>query len=106
MKENYLYENGTTDHVDCINHCLLFAFGECIKQHFSRCQECDEIFNVFKDLTNQLNSIHHPKLLEYQEQLTCYLAHQTRKAYLNAQFNSTLHELDDNGAIIVVDYKM
>ncbi|PKY61544.1 hypothetical protein RhiirA4_486653, partial [Rhizophagus irregularis] len=58
------------------------------------------------DLTDQLDAIHHPKLLEYQEQLICYLAHQTRKVYLNAQFNSILCELDDNGAIIVVDYKM
>jgi hypothetical protein len=61
---------------------------------------------MFKDLTDQLDAIHHPKLLEYQEQLICYLAHQTRKAYLNAQFNSILRELDNNGAIIVVDYKM
>ena len=38
--------------------------------------------------------------------MTCYLAHQTRKAYLNAQFNSILCELDNYGAIIVVDYKM
>jgi len=28
------------------------------------------------------------------------------KAYLNAQFNAILRELDDYGAIIIVDYKM
>ncbi|RHZ81289.1 hypothetical protein Glove_122g140 [Diversispora epigaea] len=105
-KELLVNENGTTDHVDCINHCLLFAFGECTQHHFSRCQECDKFFNLFDDLINQFDTIHHSKLMEYQEQLTCYLAHQTRKAYLNAQFNSTLCELDKNGAIIVVDYKM
>ena len=33
-------------------------------------------------------------------------AHQTRKVYLNAQFNANLLELDDKGAILVVDYKM
>ena len=77
-----------------------------MQQHFSRCQECDKIFALFKDLTEQLDTIHHSKLLEYKEQLTCYLAHQTRKAYLNVQFNSILCELDNNGAIIVVDYKM
>ena len=75
-------------------------------QHFSRCQKCDKIFTLFKDLTDRLDAIHHPKLLEYQEQLICYLAHQTRKAYLNVQFNSILRELDSYGAIIVVDYKM
>ncbi|UZO28005.1 uncharacterized protein OCT59_021551 [Rhizophagus irregularis] len=105
-RELFVNEDGTADHVDCINHCLLFAFRECMHQHVSRCQECDEIFTLFKDLTNRLDPIHHPKLLEYQEQLVCYLAHQTRKAYLNAQFNSTLRELDNYGAIIVVDYKM
>ena len=54
---------------------------------------------------NKLDITYHAKLTECQEQLTCYLAHQTRKAYLNAQFNSTLRELDNHGAIIVVDYK-
>src|SRR5436190_22207581 len=64
------------------------------------------MINFLKDITNQLDAIHHPKIIEYQEQLTCYLAHQTRKAYLNAQFNAILRELDDYGAIIIVDYKM
>ncbi|UZO02042.1 uncharacterized protein OCT59_020540 [Rhizophagus irregularis] len=106
-RELFVNKDGTADHVDCINHCLLFAFGECMHQHVSRCQECDEIFTLFKDLTNRLDPIHHPKLLEYQEQLVCYLAHQTtRKAYLNLEFNSTLRQLDNYGAIIVVDYKM
>ncbi|GES77637.1 hypothetical protein GLOIN_2v1880126 [Rhizophagus clarus] len=105
-RELFVNENGTADHVDCINHCLLFAFGECMHQHFSRCQECDKIFTLFKDLTDRLDAIYHPKLLEYQEQLIYYLAHQTYKAYLNVQFNSILCELDSHGAIIVVDYKM
>src|SRR5581483_489569 len=77
-----------------------------MQQHFSRCQKCDKIFTMFKDLTDQLDTIHHPKLLEYQEQLIYYLAHQTRKANLNAQFNSILYKLDNDGAIIIVDYKM
>ena len=34
------------------------------------------------------------------------MAHQTRKVYLNAQFNAHLGELDEKGAVIVVDYKM
>ncbi|GBC09186.1 hypothetical protein RclHR1_08680003 [Rhizophagus clarus] len=105
FRELFVNEDGMADHVDCINHCLLFAFRECMHQHFSRCQECDKIFSLFKDLTDRLDAIHHPKLLEYQEQLICYLAHQTRKAYLNVQFNSILRELDSYGAIIVVNYK-
>ena len=85
---------------------LLFAFGKCKQQHFSRYQKCDTFFTIFEDLKSQLDISHHIKLQEYQEQLKCYLAHQTRKAYLNAQFNSTLCELDNEGAVIIVDYKM
>ncbi|RHZ49465.1 hypothetical protein Glove_520g3 [Diversispora epigaea] len=43
---------------------------------------------------------------EYQNRILYYLAHQTRKVYLNAQFNAALLALDENGAILVVDYKM
>ncbi len=35
-----------------------------------------------------------------------YLAHQAHKVYLNAQFNANLLDLDEKGAILVVDYKM
>jgi hypothetical protein len=34
------------------------------------------------------------------------LAHQARKVYLNDQFKAKLLELDNNGAILVCDYKM
>ena len=105
-KELVVNEDGTINHVDCINHCLLFAFGECKQQHFLRCQKCDTFFTIFEDLANQFDTSYHIKLKEYQEQLKYYLAHQTRKAYLNAQFNSTLRELDNEGAVIIVDYKM
>ncbi|PKB95600.1 hypothetical protein RhiirA5_436413 [Rhizophagus irregularis] len=48
----------------------------------------------------------HLENAKYQEQLKCYHVHQTCKIYLNAQFNSILHELDNKGTIIIVDYKM
>ncbi|GES76469.1 hypothetical protein GLOIN_2v1781828 [Rhizophagus clarus] len=60
---------------------------------------------IDKDITNQLNAIYHSKIIKYQEQLIYYLAHQTRKAYLNAQFNIILHELNDWGAIIITTQK-
>ncbi|RIB13328.1 hypothetical protein C2G38_2198148 [Gigaspora rosea] len=75
-KELVVSRNRTIGHVDCINYCLML----------------DTSYNI--------------KFKEYQEQLICYLAHQTHKAYLSYQFNTTLNDLDDNGAIIVVDYKM
>src|SRR6266496_332480 len=88
-----------------INHYLLYVFGECAEQHYSRCTTCDQLFEVFTTLSHVLDS-HDTLLSEYQEKLTCYLAHQTRKKYLGAQFNITLDELDEHGAVIVVDYKM
>jgi len=103
--ELLVHDDSTTSHVDCINHCLLYAFGECAEQHYSRCTTCDQLFEVFTTLSHVLDS-HDTLLSEYQEKLTCYLAHQTRKKYLGAQFNTTLDELDEHGAVIVVDYKM
>ncbi|RHZ80994.1 hypothetical protein Glove_130g138 [Diversispora epigaea] len=105
-KEFVINKNGTINHTDCINHCLQYAFGECTQQHFSRCPECDKFFYIFEDLKTKFDIKHYPKLDEYQEKLICYLAHQTRKSYLNTQFNSILYELDNYGAIIIVDYKM
>ncbi|RGB22570.1 hypothetical protein C1646_775865 [Rhizophagus diaphanus] len=105
-QKSALWKKFSATYPDGMKHTSFMSRLECMQQHFSRCQECDKIFTIFKDLTDQLDAIHHPKLLEYQEQLICYLAHQTCKAYLNAQFNSILCELDDNGAIIVVNYKM
>ncbi|PKB97337.1 hypothetical protein RhiirA5_431840 [Rhizophagus irregularis] len=111
LKKDYenellVYNNGTTKHVDCINHCLLYAFGECVEQHYSRCTACDQLFEVFTTLSHILGDLHNTLLSEYQEKLTCYLAHQTRKRYLSAQFNAALDELDDHDAVIIVDYKM
>src|SRR6266498_1288382 len=103
--ELLVHDDGTTSHVDCINHCLLYAFGECAEQHYSRCTTCDQLFEVFTTLSHVLDS-HNTLLSEYQEKLTCYLAHQTRKKYLSAQFNAALDELDEYGAVIIVDYKM
>ena len=101
-----MYDSDTTNHMDCINHCLLYAFRECTEQHFSHCTTCDQFFEVFIKLSRILDNSHNTLLSEYQEKLTCYLAHQTQKKYLGAQFNAALNKLDEFGAIIVVDYKM
>jgi hypothetical protein len=41
-----------------------------------------------------------------RNKLYYFLAHQARKVHLNNQFKAKLLELDDNGAILVCDYKM
>ncbi|RIB05719.1 hypothetical protein C2G38_2218909 [Gigaspora rosea] len=69
--EIIMNSDSTMMHVDTINHCLLYAFGECHEQHTNR-----------------------------------YAAsHQARKIYLNSQFKARLAKLDNNGAILICDYK-
>lgn len=53
-----------------------------------------------------MNSPYHEEIQEYQDRIFYYLAHQTRKTYLNAQFNAALLDLNEDGALLVVDYKM
>ena len=49
---------------------------------------------------------YHEEIQELQDRILYYLTHQTRKTYLNAQFNAALLDLNEDGAILVVDYKM
>jgi hypothetical protein len=83
-------ERGFTSHSTCINHCLLYAFGECNESHTYICNECQEIFRFFQDLKDSLNLLHHEEIQEFQDRILYYLAHQTRKTYLNSQFNAAL----------------
>ena len=84
----------------------MYAFGECNESHTYICNECQEIFQFFQNLKDGLNSSYHNEIQEFQDRILYYLAHQTRKTYLNAQFNAALLDLNEDGAILVVDYKM
>jgi len=99
-------DRGITSHNPCINHCLLYAFSECDTPHTYICNECQEIFQFFQDLKVSLDISYHEEIQEFQDRILYYLAHQTRKTYLNAQFNAALLDLNEDGAILVVDYKM
>lgn len=57
-------------------------------------------------MKTNLNSTYHEEIQEYQDRILYYLAHQTRKTYLNAQFNAALLDLNEDGGLLVVDYKM
>jgi hypothetical protein len=85
---------------------LLYAFGECDESHTYICNECQEIFQFFQDLKISLDSSCHEEVQELQDHILYYMAHQTRKTYLNAQFNAALLDLNEDGAILVIDYKM
>ncbi|CAG8781384.1 17491_t:CDS:2, partial [Racocetra persica] len=49
LKVNF---DSTVQHDICINHCLLFAFGECNKAHTLECKEYSRIFGLFGKLHN------------------------------------------------------
>ncbi|UZO10465.1 uncharacterized protein OCT59_002047 [Rhizophagus irregularis] len=111
LKKSYEQEleiavNGTVAHNACISHCLPYAFGTYTESHSHECVKCGQLFAIFYQLKNDTPITLHNELEEYQEHLLYYLAHQTRKVYLNTQFNANLLELDEKGALIVMDYKM
>ena len=105
-KEFYVNEFGITTHNECINHCLMFAFGDCKLKHSQTCTQCSQLFDLFDELKVQFGMEFFEQLEQYQDQLIYYLAHQTRKIYLNTQFKASLLELNDDGALMVADYKM
>src|SRR3990170_1819278 len=70
-------------------------------QH-EKCNKVDFIFQqILQILPNEKE-----KIIENRAKLQYYWAHQARKTYLNAQFNAALLRLDENGAVIIADYKM
>jgi hypothetical protein len=111
MKINYENEikienDGQPHHDPCISHCLAYAFGICTDLHETICSNCNEFWILFKDLYDILGETSKNILEDAQDKLIYYLSHQTRKVYLNFQFTFNLRELDYDGAVLLVDYKM
>jgi len=55
MKREYVREicvenNGKIEHKECIDHCLLYAFGIYDKMHILRCSECSKFYSFFDEL--------------------------------------------------------
>ncbi|RGB30917.1 hypothetical protein C1646_764737 [Rhizophagus diaphanus] len=69
------------------------------------CLTCQKYgYEIFSDLIEYINKYITQSYI--QEHLLYYLAHQTRKVYLNAKFNANLLALDEKTAPFLVDYKM
>jgi hypothetical protein len=105
-RELVVNADGMTNHDPCISHCLPYAFGNCYKIHNSRCFKCDQFFEFFGFMHSHIKKDQITALKEAKEHLQYFLAHSTRKVYLNAQFKATLATFDDDGALFVADYKM
>ncbi|CAG8749428.1 6325_t:CDS:2, partial [Gigaspora rosea] len=50
LKHLHVTSYRTVSHKPCINYCLLFAFGNCNKEHMLDCDKCNEIFKLFEEL--------------------------------------------------------
>ena len=62
--------------------------------------------NFFIDIEENTPNDVHEEIRELKDQIFYYLSHKARKVYLNAQVNANLLDLDEKGAVIIVDYKM
>ncbi|CAB5174764.1 unnamed protein product [Rhizophagus irregularis] len=105
-RELVVNADGTTKHNSCISYYLPYAFGNCLENHNSQCSECDQFFEFFEFIHLHIKEDQIATLEETKKHLQYYLAHSTRKIYLNSQFKATLANLDENGALFVTDYKM
>ncbi|UZO09716.1 uncharacterized protein OCT59_029931 [Rhizophagus irregularis] len=105
-KELNIDSSGCAKHSKCISHCLPHAFGECYLDHPDTCDNCESLLSFFDTLQNSFEQEQQEKLPAYQNRLIIFMAHHARKSYLNAQFNAQFSQLDSDGALIIVDYKM
>ncbi|CAH1766757.1 8865_t:CDS:2, partial [Entrophospora sp. SA101] len=53
-KELRIDSLGNSYHVDCIQHCLPYAFGQCSQLHLETCAECKKLENLFATLVTLL----------------------------------------------------
>ena len=97
---------GVAMHDPCIGHCLCNAFGNCDQQHSMICSGCESFFKIFDKLKKALRLDLHNSIEEYQTKLINWMAHLARKTYLNVHVQVNLNNLDNNGAVIIVDFKM
>lgn len=105
-KEFIVNQAGEALHSDCINHCLLYAFGECNHKHLDVCNNCNSFLEIFDNIQNNVNEDHQPIIDEYRRKLIYFIGHHARKTYLNAQLKANLAKLGPEEALFIVDYKM
>ncbi|GES75262.1 hypothetical protein GLOIN_2v1834394 [Rhizophagus clarus] len=107
IKDLKITSSGTPVHKSCICHCLRHSFGICNLQHPEICNSCEELFYFFDLIkTYVVDEELHELLDDYLKKLISWLGHHARKFYLNTHVQVNLDELDEDGAVIIVDYKM
>ncbi|RHZ83505.1 hypothetical protein Glove_91g130 [Diversispora epigaea] len=92
-KELEISLDGVAIHNSCISHCIQYAFGACNLDHPIICSKCKNLFHFFDKLKDILSEQYSETLDEYKQKLIAWMAHHAQ-------------ELDGEGAVIIVDYKM
>ena len=93
-------------HSLCIYHCISHAFSDCNLSHLDIYSDCKDFFLFFELLRKNLSLEHFNILENYEKHLIYFLAHHVWKIYLNYQFKTNLHELDQDSVLLVIDFKM
>ena len=105
-KELEVTAAGNVIHNPCISHCIRHAFGDCNLNHPVTCSKCEGFFSFFEELKSSISEEYSEVLDEYQQKLVAWMAHHVCKTYLNIHVRTNLEELDGEGAVMIVDYKM
>ncbi|GBB95099.1 hypothetical protein RclHR1_24780001 [Rhizophagus clarus] len=106
IKDLKITSSGTPVHKSCICHYLSHSFGICNLQHFKICNDCVELFHFFDLIKNYVDGELYELLDDYLKKLILWLGHHARKFYLNTYVQVNLDELDEDEAVIIVNYKM
>ncbi|GES77855.1 hypothetical protein GLOIN_2v326913 [Rhizophagus clarus] len=93
-------------HKSCIYHYLSHSFGICNLQYFEICNDCVKLFHFFDLIKNYVDGELYELLDDYLKKLILWLGYHAQKFYLNTHVQVNLDELDEDGAVIIVDYKM
>ena len=105
-KELEVTATGIAVHNSCISHCIRHAFGDCNLDHPVTCSKCESLFSFFQELKAAISEEYFEVLDEYQQKLIAWMAHHACKTYLNIHVQTNLKELDEGGAVMIIDYKM
>ncbi|GBB92045.1 hypothetical protein RclHR1_19590001 [Rhizophagus clarus] len=89
-----------------LGHCIRHAFGDCNLNHPVTCSKCESLFSFFQELKAVISEEYFEVLDKYQQKLIAWMAHYARKTYLNIHVRINLEELDGEGDVMIVDYKM
>jgi len=101
------------DHIGCLSHCYRHAMGHsCDKEHPETCQECMSIFEtiwMIRPLVQERIQNKNDLFWTMQEDLESlargFVGHRFRTASTKQAYAKAIHEIKDNHAVIILDFK-